>query len=203
MHEQSARSPACWAGSIGDALVVDSYDQARALARSVSVPVATMAGEVFRGGWRVEGGSHQESRGILETRAEIQSLRDRVAAMTGAVQTLTSEATAVHEAVLRSQAFVEALMREQHDLEKAIVGFEAQSTRLMDEGGRVGRRLDVVGTERGRAIEAHTSTERRREEAIAAIGAHELQMREAEENLGGVMARLQRPATRLRRACAS
>ncbi len=65
---------------IGAALIVDSFEAAAAIARTASVPVATPNGEVFRRAGVLEAGSRRDARGILETRAEIQALRERVAA---------------------------------------------------------------------------------------------------------------------------
>lgn len=178
-------------GLLGQALVVESLDAARSLARTVRVPVATTSGEVCRGAWLVEGGSHQGSHGILETRAEILGLRDQVAATDEAIRALGRDRGAADVRIREAQALVESLVASQHQREKAIVGLEAQTSRLADEGVRVGRRLELVTAERTRAEEEHATAEQRREEAVAAIAAHEGQMRVAEENLGSVMARLQ------------
>ena len=176
---------------IGRALIVDTFESARDLARSVSAPVATRAGEVFRGAWLVQGGSRQDVRGILESRAEMLALRDDV--QTGAVETrtLAADVARLDAVIPASEAAVTALQSEQHGHEKSIVGFEAQSSRTSDELARVQRRLDVVTTERHRADEEERATALRRDEAVAAIDLHESQQRDAEARLGTVMSLLQ------------
>jgi chromosome segregation protein len=176
---------------LGEAWVVESYDQARTAAPTAPGPLATLAGDVFSAPWLVEGGAQQDSRGILETRAEMVSLRDEAEGIRRAIEDLAAEVTLIEGRVAEGQALIETLVLEQHSHEKGIVGFEAQVARISDERQRVGRRLEVVATERRRAGEEHQSAELRREEAIAAIGAHELQMREAEENLSAVLTHLQ------------
>jgi len=176
---------------IGRALIVGTFDEARALARTVSVPIATMAGEVFRGAWLVEGGSRQDVRGILESRAEMLSLRDDVQLGGAETRALSADVAALDAIIPSTEASATAFQAEQHGHEKAIVGFEAQANRTADELVRVQRRLDVVTTERRRADEEERATALRRDEAIAAIELHETQQRDAEARLGGVMGQLQ------------
>jgi chromosome segregation protein len=173
------------------ALIVESYDVARALARTVAVPVATTSGVVCRGAWLVEGGSHREARGILETRAQIESLRDEITIAGGASRDLQRAIAELDRQIADVQARGEALVADQHEREKSIVGLEAQVVRLADETERAARRLDVVATDCAKAAEEHEASDRRQTDAVAAIGTHEQQMRLAEENLGQVMARLQ------------
>jgi chromosome segregation protein len=110
---------------IGRALIVDTLATARTLAASVSVPVATRTGEVFNGGWLVHGGSRREVRGILETRAEVQTLRDEVAAAHIEIDRLAAELSALEAAIAAGEAAVAGLVTDQHDQEKAIVGHQA------------------------------------------------------------------------------
>ena len=176
---------------LDDAWVVESYDAARALAHVVPGRIAPMAGEVLGAPWLVEGGAREDSRGILETRAEIEELRSQAEAVAGAVDALSAELADIDDRVAAQQSMIASLVAGQHSSEKDIVGLEAQLARTRDERDRAGRRRDMVATERERTAAEHDATERRREEAIAAIAAHEVQMREAEDGLGGVLARLQ------------
>jgi chromosome segregation protein len=176
---------------IGRALVADSFDAARELAGTVSVPVAARTGEVFRGAWVVQGGSRQDVRGILESRAEMLSLRDDVQAMGAEIQKMTLESTALDASVPAAEAALAALVAEHHGQEKAIVGLEAQVGRTSDDLSRLGRRLDVVATERSRAEEEERAAEQLRDESAAAIALHESQQRDAEGRLDTVQARLQ------------
>jgi chromosome segregation protein len=176
---------------IGRALVVDSFEAARALARTVSVPVAARSGEVFRGAWLVEGGSRQDARGVLESRAEMLALRDDVQECGARTRALAARRAALDAAVPAAETALSGLVAAQHEQEKAIVGLENRLTHATEDRDRIGRRLDVVATERRRAGEEERAAEGRRDEAAAAIARHESDQREAEGRLGGVAAELQ------------
>jgi chromosome segregation protein len=176
---------------IGRALVVDTFEAARDLARTVSVPVAARSGEVFRGAWLVEGGSRQDARGVLESRAEMLALRDEVQESAARTRTLAAQRAALDGAVPAAETALTGLVAAQHEQEKAIVALESRLARAQEERSRLGLRLDVVGTERRRAIEEEQAAERRRDDAGAAIVRHETDQREAENRLGGVAADLQ------------
>ncbi|MEO7189657.1 MAG: chromosome segregation protein SMC [Vicinamibacterales bacterium] len=176
---------------IGPALVVDDFEQARDLARTTGLPVATRSGEVFRHRWLVQGGSRQDVRGILETRAEMVTLREQVEAGAAALSGMTADLAELAGQISTGQALLTEIIAEQHDREKAIVGFEAQTNRSVDDRQRVLRRLDVVATELSRARQEVESTERRREEAASAIVTHEAGFHAAEDQLSGVLGRLQ------------
>jgi chromosome segregation protein len=176
---------------LGRALIVDTFDTARALARAVSVPVASRSGEVFRGAWLVQGGSRTDVRGILESRAEVASLREEVRAADRAARTIEAGLEALGAHLADVEADVAHLVGEQHEQEKAIVGLEAQAGRAADEQARTTLRLGVVATERNRAREEERGTSERRDEAVQVITAHEAGQRDAERRLDGVLARLQ------------
>ncbi|HVW04554.1 MAG TPA: hypothetical protein VHB78_06065, partial [Vicinamibacterales bacterium] len=176
---------------LGPALIVETFDEARALARTVAVPVATLAGDVFHGAGVVEGGARQDARGILETRAEVASLRDEVAAASDEVKALGAALADLDVQIGDAQARVAGLTADLHTHEKTIVGLDGQTQRASDEHGRVSRRQEMIATERARADAEHDAADRRREESVAAISAHQLAMREAEETLGAVLGRLQ------------
>jgi chromosome segregation protein len=176
---------------LGHALVVDSYEAARALAQTVSIPVATTAGEVFRGAWRVEAGSRQDVRGILETRAEVLTLRDDVRAAAAEIEASGQELIALDETIGRLSDALDEAVKAQHLHEKTIVAIESGVARTSESLARVSRRLDVVSTERGRADDEEATTARRRDEAAEAIDAHELEQGLIEGRLGDVLARLQ------------
>ncbi|HKW00767.1 MAG TPA: hypothetical protein VJN96_13150, partial [Vicinamibacterales bacterium] len=176
---------------VGEALIVRSFDVASALAASVNVPVATMAGEVFRGGGLVEGGSRQDARGILETRGEAQRLREQVAIAGAELDRMTLEASSLDAVVAGSEAAITAAIDAQHQHEKDVVLFDAQVARAAEEHARATRRLEVVRTERARAADEEQAAERRREESTAAIAMHETAQQGAADRLGEVVARLQ------------
>jgi chromosome segregation protein len=176
---------------IRPALIVSSFDAARRLAPTVSVPVATLAGEVFRGAFQVEGGFRQDARGILESRAETASLREEVAALGTEIAAAADRLAACDRELPVAEAALASLVASLHEQEKAIVGAEARAARLSDDLARAGRRLDVVGTEQRRAEAEEQAAESRRAEAAAAIAAHEARQATAQGELSGVLTRLQ------------
>ena len=179
------------ARALPDAFVADTFEQARALASQLGVPVATLQGEVFHGAGLVEGGVSGGTHGILETRAEAQALRAQVKETEQIAHRLANDVTAVDLEILNGETDVAAKQAAQHDHEKAIVGFQAQVNRAADEVTRVARRIEVVSTERRRSEEEELTAERRRDEALLAITSHETGQVEAEQSLGSVLAKLQ------------
>jgi chromosome segregation protein len=176
---------------LGDALIADSFVTAHAAAGHAGVPVATPAGEVFRGNGLVEGGVRQSLRGILETRGEVLDLRERVRVAEADAHEMANGVMALEYLVGEAETAAVAALDRQHAHEKDIIGFELQTRRADDELVRVTRRLDVVATEQGRTLEEVRAAEERRDQAAAAIAAHESQYRDAEERLQGVLGRLQ------------
>jgi chromosome segregation protein len=176
---------------IDRALVCDSAGTARALSAEVSVPVASLSGEVFRGAWLVEGGSRQDVRGILETRAAALALKEEQQATLTQVAALKAEAAERLSAIEAADRAVAAAVADEHAREKTIVALEAQASRSADEQVRARQRLEVVSNERGRAAEEQSAAERRREEAVAAIAVHQAQQQEAQTGLDAVFGRLQ------------
>jgi chromosome segregation protein len=181
---------------IGRALIAESFDAARALARTVSVPVASMTGEVFRGAWLVQGGSRQDVRGILETRAEALALREAVPAAAAEVHALSTALTALDAALPGDEAALTALVSAQHEREKDIVGLEARVARAGEDRSRVSRRLDVVSLDHRRARDEADAAEQRREAAVAAIATHEQRQQKAAGRLDDIQSRLQQARER-------
>jgi chromosome segregation protein len=176
---------------LGDALIVDTPDAARALARQLSVPVATLTGEVFRGAWLVEGGARLDARGILETRGEMLALREQVGSGSLAIARLSDQSSELDAAIGRAEAAVSARIEDQHHQEKDIVGLDAQTLRATEDLARLTRRLEVVVTEGRSASEEQHTAEQRRDEAVLAITLHETEQRGSEDRMGDVLARLQ------------
>jgi chromosome segregation protein len=179
------------AALLPDAVIVDSFEEGRRLARTAGVPVATRAGDVFRGPSVVEGGAHQDARGILEMRGEIKRHQDGVKQVGEVVHGLANQVFELDLKIATADTELAERVHEQHTHEKAIVGLEGQLARHEDDVARIERRLQVVDTERRRASEEEQSAERRREEAVATISQYEEQQRGAEGKLGEVMANLQ------------
>ena len=176
---------------LGQAVIVENFDAAVRAARAVPVPVATLAGEVFHGAWRVEAGSRQDARGILETRAEVETLRERAQTLAAQLTALAAQAAACETAIASAEAAVASSLAAHHDHEKTIVGFESDARRAAEDLARLGRRLEVVSTDLQRAVGEHQAAEGRREESLAAIAQHDTHHRDAESRLGDMTSRLQ------------
>jgi chromosome segregation protein len=175
---------------LGNALIVESFDMARSIARDVAVPVATTRGEVFHGAHLVEIGSRPDVHGILETRGDIDRLRDEITGIDAEVHRLSSAVVTLDVTIAADERTLADHVADQHAQEKGIVGFESQVTRGEEEIARVTRRLDVVATERRRAEEEERTADTRREGAAAAITEYEAQQEGAEDRLNDVMVRL-------------
>jgi chromosome segregation protein len=158
-HEAAIRS------AIGDALIVDTFETATALAANLPLPVVTLEGDVLRGPHVVAGGGKAESRGILATKREIKELRDRVAADGDALDRLTAETAQFEEAMAHASAAIAALSAEVHRQEKAIVGVEAQLHRATEDEARLATRADLVAAEMAHAREEMAALEARQAEA--------------------------------------
>ncbi len=176
---------------VGDALIADSFEIARDVARTVGVPVAAPGGEVFHGSWLVQGGARQGARGILELRSETAGLREQITAIRTLMAGLTSEQSTADQQITDTERQLADSVASHHNFEKAIVGHEAQANRSDADLTRVSRRLDVVLTEQHRAEEEERAAAGRRDDAATAITEHEAGYRDAEARLGDVLSRLQ------------
>ncbi len=155
------------------------------------MPVAALTGEVFRGAWLVEGGSRQDVRGILETRAAAIALKEELQAAEKDLNALRAEASGLLAAIESADRVVLSAVADWHEREKGIVALEAQASRASDEHVRAQQRLEVVTAERGRAVDEQAAAEGRREEASAAITVHQSQQQTAQASLDAVFSRLQ------------
>ncbi len=176
--------------ALPEALVVETFAQAQALARSTGSTVATLDGHVFRGAGVVEGGPQGGAQGILETRGEAETLRAQVATAENTAHRISNDAMAADLEIFNGESDVASARSAQHDLEKAIVSHEAQLARATDEVVRVSRRIELVTTERRRSEEDEQAAEGRREASALAIAAHESGQLEVEQSVGAVTARL-------------
>jgi chromosome segregation protein len=100
--------------AVGDAWIVESYDEGARLAGRTPLAVATLDGDVFPGSRIVEGGGKAESRGILATKREIKDLRERVALERAALARLSDETATFEQAMAHATAGIAALTGEQH-----------------------------------------------------------------------------------------
>jgi chromosome segregation protein len=168
---------------IPDAYVAETFEQAVALSRETSAPVATISGDVFRGPHLVSGGAKAESRGILATKREIKELRQRISLDRAGLSKLVEQGAALTMAIAEASSAIASLTGEQHRQEKEIVGHEAQLVRLDEDRLRLARKTEVLGLERRQAEEERTSLDGRSSDAQDAIADLEGEQRLADDRL--------------------
>jgi chromosome segregation protein len=168
---------------IPEAYVADTFDQAMEMSRQTSAPVATIDGDVFRGPHLVSGGAKVESRGILATKREIKELRERVAGDRAELGRLGEEVAALDVAIAQAVSAIGALNAEQHRLEKDIVGYDAQLSRVGEDTVRLTRKADVIALERRQAEEECIALDARTLEAVQSIKRLQEEQRIADERL--------------------
>ena len=167
--------------AIGPAWVAESFEHAAAASRVMTGPVATLAGEVFRGPLLVQGGGQQQARGILSTKREIRELKERIAVAQADVQRLGEEIASLDATTAHAEAALVGLQTEQHEQEKVILGTELQLARVVEESQRIGRKQDLIETERRRAEEEKKGLDCRQAEAHESIARLETEQRAADE----------------------
>jgi chromosome segregation protein len=177
--------------AIGEAVIVESFESAKAVALTVSLPVATLEGAVLRGPHLVTGGSKAESRGILATKREIKELRERVAAERDVLERLIAETAEFEQAIAHATAAVAGLSAELHRQEKAIVGVEAQLQRASADEARVAQRRELVATETARVHDEITTLDARQSEARESIARLDVDRRAADASLADAQRKLQ------------
>jgi chromosome segregation protein len=155
--------------AIGEAIIVESFEQACELAARSTVPVATLDGDVVRGSRLVAGGGKTESRGILATKREIKELRERVGTDGAQLDRLSSETAEFEASIAHATAAVAALAAELHRQEKDIVGVEAQLQRATEDETRLTQRRELVATETRRVAEEIEGLDARQSEARESI----------------------------------
>ena len=120
--------PAAIQAVMGGALIADSFEAASRIAPTVSFPVATLEGDVFRGRHVVTGGEKAESRGILATKREIKELREQIAESNASLEQLIAETAGFEQIIAHATAAIAGLSSEIHRQEKEIVGVEGQAS---------------------------------------------------------------------------
>ena len=184
--------PAAIRAVMGGALIADSFEAASRLAPTVSVAVATVEGDVFRGRYVVTGGDKAESRGILATKREIKELRETIAESNASLEQLIAETASFEQAIAHATAAIAGLSGEIHRQEKEIVGVEGQARRAGEDETRVQQRTDLVATEISRVREEIAGLDARQAEARESIArlseqktAAELALNDAQQRLSG------------------
>ncbi len=154
---------------IDEAYVADSFEIAVAFSRSTLAPVATLAGEVFRGPHVVSGGAKAEARGILATRREIKDLGESLEQDRVRLEAAAADVRRLDQAIVEATGAIAALQAEQHRQEMALVGIDSQLSRAREDALRHTRRADMLAQERRRAEDERASLESRRLAAATSI----------------------------------
>jgi len=178
------------AATIASAWIAESPESARMAAEVLSGSIATLDGLVFRGPHVVEGGTREEARGILATKREIKELRERLEAERVDVDRLREEIAALDATVIAAESAIASVQAELHRQEKAIVGFELQSTSAVEAADRVARKEEQIAVERRTAEEELRGQEARQAEARESIARIEIEQRSADDRLNQAQRRL-------------
>ena len=158
-----------------------SFDEAARAGRQTSAPVSTPDGEVFHGAAQVTGGTKGEALGILATKREIRELDDQITSAQEAVRRLTDEQAELDAASGLAETALTDLRQEQHQQEKAMLGYEMQLAAFDEDEERLTRKSDVIERERRTAQEERDGLETRRAEAHASIARLEEEQGVADE----------------------
>jgi chromosome segregation protein len=175
---------------IGEAWIAESLEAALAAAAAVGAPVVTLAGEVVRGPHVVSGGLGDETLGILAVKREIRELRERLTREREGVARCRGEVSTLETAIAQAVAAVAALSAEQHRQEKTIVALEFQLQRATEDAARLGKKADLVETERHSAEDERQALDARQTEARSSIARLEREQQAADERLGQAQRRL-------------
>jgi chromosome segregation protein len=170
--------------------VAETWDDAVAVACATGADVATIEGELVRGAHLIVGGGRPDARGILATKGEIKELRARVESERDALTALTADVAAAAALATETQHAIESAGAELHQLEKALVGHEAQVTRAREEATRLERKGELLTTDRRRADDEIARLEAREREAREAIAEVEARRVVADERFQSAQRRL-------------
>ncbi len=176
--------------AIGEAWIAATFEQAAVAARSTSAPVATLAGDVFRGPHVVHGGAREGALGILATKREIKELRDGLETERATVGTLGTELQGLDVKIAEAESTSTTLAAESHQQEKAVLGLELRRAHVTEEKERLLRKQTLVVTERRRAMEELEALEGREAEALASIVRSEAEQQSASDRLASGQRRL-------------
>jgi chromosome segregation protein len=168
---------------VPEAYVADTFEQAVAMSRQTTAPVATLEGDLLRGPHIVSGGAKAESRGILATKREIKELQERIAEDRDALARLTDDAARLEVAIAEGTSALTALTAEQHRQQVAIVAHESAVARAVEEAERLGRKGEVITLERTQAESEQSLLDARHSEAEVSIARLLEEQQEAEARL--------------------
>jgi chromosome segregation protein len=192
--DRVARATGPYAATVNGVLprgyIAETFDAALAAAQATGASVVTRDGEVIRGAHIVIGGGREDARGILATKGEIKELRAKIDEARDTIAALTAQVAAASTRAGEIASQIDARSADVHEHEKAIVGFEAQLTRAREEGGRLGRKGELLSSERRRAEEEIARLTARQAEAEESIGVVETRQRELDERFAAAQQHL-------------
>ena len=182
------------AAAVGAAIanhwLAPSFEAAAAAAELTAAPVATPAGDVFRGPARVDGGAKAEALGILATKRQIRELEAQIASEETAVEGLRG-AIAAHDATAAAtETALGELQQQRHQHEKTMLGYEMQRTGAVATAKRLDQKKGLIDAERRTVHEERGALEVRRDEARASIERLEGEQRAADERLAAAQRRV-------------
>ena len=167
-----------------------SFDAAASAAGLTDAPVATPEGDVFRGSGRVDGGAKAEALGILATKREIRELETRIAAEESTVEDLAAAIAERDAAASAAEAALGELQQQRHQHEKTTLGHDMQRTAAAEASRRLGRKQELIDTERRTLGEERAGLEARRDEARVSIERLEGEQRVADDRLAAAQRRV-------------
>ena len=176
--------------AIANHWLAPSLKAAAEAAEGTAAPIATPAGDVFRGPARMDGGAKAEALGILATKRQIRELETRIAAEETAVERLTGAIAARGATEAATEAALGELRQQRHQHEKTSLGHDMQRSAAAATARRLAQKRELIGTERRTVDEELAGLEVRRDEARASIERLEGEQRVADERLAAAQRRV-------------
>src|SRR5690606_17762032 len=120
--------------------IAETCEDAVRVAQATGADVATLDGELVRGGHVVVGGSGGDARSILATKGEIKELRAGLETGRASVGQLAARAADAMARMQQAALAIDDATARLHAEEKAIVVFEGQLARAEEEAARLARK---------------------------------------------------------------
>ncbi len=157
-----------------DAIVVDTVETALQAFRSApQTSYVTLAGEVIEPPGVLRVGPGGPSEGLLSTRREIRELQETSSRTTEELESLAERRKQTESELETRRLRLAAVLEQQHDLDKEMVGLEHQSRQLEEELSRALRKGEVLGSEQFRSESERSSLSDKRIEMEQSLIAEE------------------------------
>jgi len=189
--------------TLPDALVVDSFDDALAVAHAHGpVPCVTPSGETLHGAV-AEGG--RGGKGLLAPRREIREVTSRLGELETLLGSARARVAAETTAAAAAEAEAAALAERIHAAEKELVAVRHDLAAADEEAARLHRKAAVLDTERSQAEQERGTAAVRLAELEAALEAAEAERESGADRLSalGTAVASARAATEAARAVSS